>query len=231
MNRREELRARRAELAAEIPELANLLEDKLAEYEGIHRELEALDQQRRHLRLIEGGKKVGAILAPILPLRWLPKQRIALAAASTAAVGGTLTLAAVTFAAPASMHARAGGYPRGVGAPAPTGVTTTTVSRIRQPAPSPSSTLSVSASTAATAAPPTPPAAASTLIQPTGPAETLGGILLTVSLPAVPSPSTLPTTLPSLPPPSLPVTLPSPSSSATCLLRLNLPPVVGACVL
>jgi len=233
MNRREELRARRAELAAEIPELANLLEDKLTEYEGIHRELEALDQQRRHLRVIDGGKKAGAILVPILLLRGLPRQRLALAAASTAAVGATAVILAV--AVPSKAHGSNSAPRPAVTMPVPV------ASRLGTPAP------------VVSASPPRPSVGPSsvrvTVVAPSDAvpepaAPVAASVGVTVALTVVlRSTVSMPALLPSLPvslsTPSLPVSLPSltlptapvPTPTGTCLVQLDLQPVAGACVL
>ena len=242
MDRRVEIRrkllTRLAELDEEIPQRTAALEEQaaqlrcmVAERRRTIRELDELDERKRHLRVIDGGKKAGAILAPILLLSRVPRQRIALAAASTAAVGGVFALAVVTVGAPGSqVHARAyASEPAaGVRMPASSGVVIASPSGIRQPtvAPSPSS---MPATPAATVSPSLAAPAPSMPVIPSSLAPAVVVLSGTVTLPAEPSLPALPSSLPTLP--SLPPSLPLPTPAGSCLVGIDLPPLAKACLL
>ena len=243
MDRRVEIRrkllARLAELDEEIPQRAAALEEqaaqlrfKVAERRRTIRELDELDERKRHLRVIDGGKKASAILVPILLLRGLPRQRVVLAAASTVAVGATAVVFAVAVTSPVHKSTS-------VSRPAVTLPVPVATSPPGWPAPV-ASTVPPRPSVGPSSAPVTPVAPSAATPGPVPhvvpPADVT--VALTAALRSTVSvPPLLPTLPVPLSTPSLPVTLPSltlptlPVPTGSCLVHLDLQPVAGACVL
>ena len=237
MNRRDEIQARINQLDAEIPEQATRLEDMVFERRALIAErlrLTTADRSgtgapgvNRKFRVIRGGRDASAIGIGLLLAR-IPRRAV-IATASTAVL--TATLATVVVAAP---HAAT------QAAPAPGGVATLPAS-LSRPLAAPRATVASSGPGASVSPPTASVTAVATPAQSSVTVAVAGGrpyrvVVESAALILRVSPS-LPRLLPSSVPAVLPSVLPSVAvsvgvtPSGTCLLAVNVPPVIGACVL
>lgn len=223
MGRIEEIRQRRAELSEQIPAKTAELQTLLAEDAALEaEEAKLMGRRGRHLHAVKDERNVLVLLLmAVAALARFRPQRLALAASSSAVVGTTVV--ALTLGAPAMLRPSAT-------ARAPE-VVYVPVTRLPASPTAPSAAPTVRASQPPPSRPVAPPVAPTSTPPAAAPTAPSSGPSLPVSLPSLPIPSaSLP--VPPVPVPTVTVTAPgTPSPTGTCLIVVNLRPVLGACVL